>query len=220
MLHDAASNANADALVNRRRGWVSLARLLRCIKGKVSCLIKARSRGGGGLQFIHTSPVRLDADGAEMLQLCSTSGNECALVLRGRRLVCVGVWLHCAGRVSSHGRRILAVERSAIGMVRMDAVIAVSPESASDLKVPCTVISHGVENSKFHPSLEARLAVLMAAPEATISMGIAAHRHVLAGFSIERESAAIGAVYDGLWQQSLSLPPQPPCHTPLSASAY
>ena len=204
---------------------------------------------------------------------------------------------------------------------RMDAVIAVSPESASYLKVPCTVISHGVDTSKFHPSpdrvqewkaggmpgrygigifgrvraqkgtdrfvdamcallpkypdftavivgsikpeelafvadlksraaaagvesrivflgelpmeevrtwlrtddmasLEARLDGLMAAPEATISMGIAAHRHVLAGFSIERESAAIGAVYDGLWQQSLSLPPQPPCHTPLSASAY
>jgi mannosyltransferase len=216
----------------------------------------------------------------------------------------------------------------------MDAVIAVSPEAASYLKVPCTVISHGVDTSKFHPSsdrvqewkaggmpgrygigifgrvraqkgtdrfvdamcallpkypdftavivgsikpeeiafvadlksraaaagvasrivflgelpmeevrawlrrvivngetgylvdkddmasLEARLDGLMASPEATIAMGIAAHRHVLAGFSIERESAAIGAVYDGLWQQSLSLPPQPPCHTPLSASAY
>jgi len=69
-------------------------------------------------------------------------------------------------------------------------------------------------------SLQARLDELMASPDATIAMGIAAHRHVLAGFSIERESAAIGAVYDGLWQQSLSLPPQPPCHTPLSASAY
>jgi hypothetical protein len=44
------------------------------------------------------------------------------------------------------------VERSAIGMVRMDAVIAVSPESASYLKVPCTMISHGVDTRKFHPS--------------------------------------------------------------------
>jgi hypothetical protein len=44
------------------------------------------------------------------------------------------------------------VERGAIGMVRMAAVIAVSPESASYLKVSCTVISHGVHTPKFHPS--------------------------------------------------------------------
>jgi mannosyltransferase len=37
-------------------------------------------------------------------------------------------------------------------MVRMDAIIAVSPESPSYLKVPCTVISHGLDTSKFHPS--------------------------------------------------------------------
>lgn len=68
--------------------------------------------------------------------------------------------------------------------------------------------------------LEARLEQLMASPQATIAMGIAAHQHVLAEFSIEREAAAIRAVYERLWQESLSLPPQPPCHTPSSASAY
>ncbi|MCX5641273.1 MAG: glycosyltransferase family 4 protein [Planctomycetota bacterium] len=69
-------------------------------------------------------------------------------------------------------------------------------------------------------SLEARLDKLMASPQATIAMGIAAHQHVLAGFSIEREASAIRAVYDRVWQQSLCSPPQPPCPTPSNASAY
>jgi hypothetical protein len=44
------------------------------------------------------------------------------------------------------------VKRRAIDMVRMAAVIAVSPESASYLKVSCSVISHGVHTRTFHPS--------------------------------------------------------------------